>query len=53
MKNMAKKKIIPVPEKKKGFFANLIDKLDKKLEKKSREKSCSCCCDSGGKSCSK
>lgn len=40
-------------EKKKGVFANLMDELDKKLEKKSREKSCSCDCNSGGKSCSR
>ncbi|MBU4299979.1 MAG: hypothetical protein ABIF85_02430 [Nanoarchaeota archaeon] len=49
---MAKKKIIQMPEKKKGFLSNLMDKLDKKLEKKSREKS-GCCCKAGGKSCSK
>jgi hypothetical protein len=30
-------------EKKKGFFGKLVDKLDKKLEKKSKEKKCSCC----------
>ncbi len=30
-------------EKKKGFFAKLFDRLDEKLEKKSKEKKCSCC----------
>ncbi|MDP2654392.1 MAG: hypothetical protein Q8Q08_10230 [Candidatus Omnitrophota bacterium] len=32
-------------EKKKGFLAKLMDKLDKKLEEKSKESSCCC----GGK----
>ena len=30
-------------EKKRGFFSKLIDKLDKKLEAKSKEKKCCCC----------
>ena len=30
-------------EEKKGFFKKLIDKLDKKLEDKSKQ--CSCCAD--------
>ncbi len=29
-------------EKKKGFFGKLIDKMDKKMEKKSKEKGCGC-----------
>jgi len=29
-------------EKKKGFFEKLLEKFDKKLEKKSKEK-CGCC----------
>jgi len=32
-------------KKKKGFFVNLFDELDKKLEKKSKEKKCGCCSD--------
>lgn len=38
-------------KKKKGFFGNLIDKLDKKLEKKSKEKRCSCGEDDDKKCC--
>jgi len=30
-------------KKKKGFFGNLLDKLDKKIEKKSKVKTCKCC----------
>jgi hypothetical protein len=33
-------------EEKKGFVGRLLDKLDGKLEKKSKEKGC-CCCSSG------
>jgi len=33
-------------KKKKGFLINLFDELDKKLEKKSKEKKCDCCSDS-------
>jgi len=39
-------------KKKKGFFARMIDKIDKKLQEKA--KSGSCCCskdDAGKKSC--
>ncbi|MFH2028507.1 MAG: hypothetical protein ABIJ08_05185 [Nanoarchaeota archaeon] len=36
--------------KKKGFFGKMIDKFDKKLEKKSEEKKCCCCC--GDEKCS-
>lgn len=40
------------PEKKKGFFARLLEKLDKNLEEKSKKKTC---CGSGpdskGSSC--
>jgi hypothetical protein len=37
----------------KGFFARLMDKMDRKLEKQSKE--CCCCCDSkaGSKASSK
>jgi len=38
-------------EKKKGFINGLLDNLDKKLEKKSKEKKCSCCQDSRDKEC--
>lgn len=31
-------------DKKKSFFSKIIDKLDKKLEKKSKEKKCCCQC---------
>ena len=34
-------------EKKKGFLAKLIEKMDKKLEEKSKQKSC--CCGTTGK----
>lgn len=30
-------------EKKKGFLSDLLDRADKKLERKSKE--CCCCCD--------
>lgn len=30
-------------EKKKGFFAKLVGKADKKMEKKAKEKGCCCC----------
>lgn len=36
-------------KKKKGFFSNLMDKLDRKMEKKAKEKKCCCCKDSKGK----
>lgn len=36
---------------KKGFFGKLMDNLDKKLEKKSKEKKCRCCQDSRDKEC--
>ncbi len=32
------------PAKKKGFLANLFDKADKKMEEKSNECGCGCCC---------
>jgi hypothetical protein len=38
-------------EKKKGFIAKLLENLDKKLEKKSKDKKCSCCQDSKDKKC--
>jgi len=38
-------------EKKKGFFCKLMENLDKKLEKKSKDKQCSCCQDSKDKKC--
>ena len=38
-------------KKKKGFFSKLIDKIDSKLEKKSKEKKCCCCEDSKDKKC--
>lgn len=39
-------------EKKKGFFGKLIEKLDKKLEEKSKEQSCCSPSDKkNGKSC--
>jgi hypothetical protein len=40
-------------EKKKGFFANWIEKLDKKLEAKAKKTGCSCRPkdDGGGDSC--
>ena len=37
--------------KKKGFFNKLIEKLDKKLEKKAKKKKC--CCSSEDEKCSK
>ncbi len=40
-------------EKKKSFFGKLVDKLDEKLEKKSKEKKGSCCGSSREKSCCK
>jgi hypothetical protein len=36
---------------KKGFFGKIIDKLDKKLEKKSKEKKC--CCEEKKEKCCK
>jgi len=33
---------------KKGFFGKVLDKLDGKLEKKAKAKSCCSCCSSGG-----
>jgi hypothetical protein len=30
-------------EKKKGFLSGLVEKLDKKMEQKSKEKECGCC----------
>ena len=38
-------------EKKKGLFCKLIEHLDKKLEKKSKEKKGCCCKDSKDKEC--
>lgn len=38
-------------EKKKGFLGKLIDKLDEKLEKKSKEKKGGCCGNSDDRSC--
>ncbi len=38
-------------EKKKGFIGKLLDNLDKKLEKKSKDKKCCCCQDSKNKEC--
>lgn len=38
-------------EKKIGFFNKLIDKLDNKLEKKSKEKKCGCCQNPKDKKC--
>jgi len=35
---------------KKGFISKLMEKLDKKMEKKSKEE-CSCCKDSKEKEC--
>lgn len=40
-------------EKKKSFWGKLIDKLDEKLEKKSKEKKGGCCSSSSKKSCCK
>jgi len=40
-------------EKKKGFFGKLVDKLDKKMEKKAKSKECCCCNSSEDESCSK
>ena len=37
--------------KKKGFIGELMDKLDRKLEKKSKEKKCCCCQDPEDKKC--
>jgi hypothetical protein len=41
-------------EKKKGFWGNLMDKLDKQMKEASEKKSCCCCSDDKGKgsSCS-
>jgi hypothetical protein len=39
-------------EKKKGFFDKLVDSIDKKLEKKSKEKKCGCCCSGVSEECS-
>lgn len=36
-------------EKKKGIISKITEKLDKKLEKKSKEKKCCCCCDTKDK----
>lgn len=30
-------------KKKKGFFGKLADKVDKKMEKRAEEQTCSCC----------
>lgn len=38
-------------EKKKGFFSKLLDSLDKKIEKKSKDKKCCCCKDAKDKKC--
>lgn len=38
-------------EKKKGLLGKLLDNLDKKLEKKSKNKKCCCCEDSKDKEC--
>jgi hypothetical protein len=38
-------------EKKKGFFSKLVENLDEKLEKKSKDKKCCCCQDSKDKKC--
>lgn len=38
-------------EKKKGFITKLIDNLDEKLGKKSKDKTCCCCQDSEDKEC--
>lgn len=38
-------------EKKKGFIGKLLDSLDRKLEKKSKDKKCCCCQDSQDKKC--
>ena len=38
-------------ENKKNFFGRLIDKIDKKLEKKSKEKKQGCCDSSDGQCC--
>jgi len=35
-------------EKKKGFFKRLMDKLDKKMEQKAKEKPSCCCCEESG-----
>ena len=40
-------------EKKKGFFQRLFDTLDKKLEKKSKEKESGCNSGSGDNKCCK
>jgi hypothetical protein len=36
------KKEVPQEEKKKGFFAKLMEKLDKKLEAQSKKDGCGC-----------
>lgn len=36
---------------KKGFFARMIDKLDKKMQEKAKAKSCCCGGDKPDKSC--
>ncbi len=38
-------------KRKKSFFTKLIDKIDKKLEKESKDKKCCCCLDSEDKEC--
>ncbi|MEK6969995.1 MAG: hypothetical protein AABW48_06220 [Nanoarchaeota archaeon] len=38
-------------EKKKGFVSKLLNHLDQKLEKKSKDKKCCCCQDSKHKKC--
>ena len=40
-------------EKKKSFFGKLIDEIDEKLEKKSKEKKGSCCGSPNEESCCK
>lgn len=45
---------IYMAKEKKGFFAKLADKFDKKLEEKAKKKKCCCCDDSKkDKQCSK
>ncbi len=40
-------------EKKKGFVGKLLDKLDKKMEKKAKSEGCCCCGDETNEECSK
>lgn len=40
-------------KKKKGMFGKFVEKLDKKMEKKSKEKKCCCDGDGKGSCCSK